>query len=398
MTTAVLLDHVAAYASAVRSHLRDLSPEQVEDLTDGLEADLAEALEDPAGAVTTGELALGAVGAGMRLGGPDDPAAMIDLTRRFGPAGEYAAELRAAAGLGPARAAATEPGLMRRLARRITAERLTWEAALQSSAAWRTAGPFVVSLRPLWWVLRGWVWFVVTVGAFHVVVGFHSAQAFVPANPGAWLLLATSVVLSVQWGRGLLRGRAPVRALGRAGNALAVIVVLPLLLGFMSFVDARGVNAEAVSYVEVPVYEEPDRQDGVWVDGMQVSNLFAYDAQGNPLDGVQLYDDRGRQVQTTSDGSWSDWSLPGIEEPWTFAAAQDVDGRTRWNVFPLSGAPSSEWDYDDEGERVLSSVASPRTPPRPFAKAPAVHAPEADGRTSGTQGEPTSDEVLASQD
>ena len=56
MSTAVLLDHVSAYAAAVRSHLAYLSPEQVEDLTYVLEADLAEALEDPRGAVVTGEI------------------------------------------------------------------------------------------------------------------------------------------------------------------------------------------------------------------------------------------------------------------------------------------------------------------------------------------------------
>ncbi|MFP3714969.1 hypothetical protein [Puerhibacterium sp. TATVAM-FAB25] len=47
MTTGNLLDaHVRGYAQAVRLHLADLGPEVVEDLTDGLEADLAEALAD----------------------------------------------------------------------------------------------------------------------------------------------------------------------------------------------------------------------------------------------------------------------------------------------------------------------------------------------------------------
>ena len=102
MTAAVLLDHVSAYAAAVRSHLADLSPEQVDDLTDGLEADLAEALEDREGPVVTGEIPIGRAAVDAGIPSPPDGAAgsaVIDLTRRFGPAAAYAAELRAAAGL-----------------------------------------------------------------------------------------------------------------------------------------------------------------------------------------------------------------------------------------------------------------------------------------------------------
>lgn len=55
-TSHTVLDHVRSYAAQVRDHLADLAPEQVEDLTDGLEADLAEALADSAGPVATGEV------------------------------------------------------------------------------------------------------------------------------------------------------------------------------------------------------------------------------------------------------------------------------------------------------------------------------------------------------
>ncbi|RMI02417.1 HAAS signaling domain-containing protein, partial [Cellulomonas triticagri] len=69
---------VADYAAEVRTHLADLPQDQVDDLTDGLEADLADALADPTGR----------------------PADMPPgLTARFGAPAEYARELRAAAGL-----------------------------------------------------------------------------------------------------------------------------------------------------------------------------------------------------------------------------------------------------------------------------------------------------------
>lgn len=104
MTAAVLLDHVSAYAAAVRSHLADLSPDQVDDLTDGLEADLAEALEDPRGPVATGEILIrrpvGSIAADAAR------SSIIDHNQRFGPAAAYAAELRSSAGIEPARAPA----------------------------------------------------------------------------------------------------------------------------------------------------------------------------------------------------------------------------------------------------------------------------------------------------
>ncbi|MEK8227883.1 hypothetical protein NKG05_19950 [Oerskovia sp. M15] len=87
----VILDQVRRFAAEVRSHLTDLSPEQVDDLTDGLEADLAEALADMPGALRP-------VPAGSHR--PDGGAtSLLDVAEHFGPAAEYAAELRSAAGL-----------------------------------------------------------------------------------------------------------------------------------------------------------------------------------------------------------------------------------------------------------------------------------------------------------
>ena len=69
---------VAQYAEAARAALADLGPDQVDDLTDGLEANLADALAD------------------------DGRARRGSLFDEFGPPDVYAAELRAAAGLAPA--------------------------------------------------------------------------------------------------------------------------------------------------------------------------------------------------------------------------------------------------------------------------------------------------------
>ena len=68
-------DDVGAYVAAVRARLDDLAPEEVEELTGGLEADLAEAL----------------------AGFDETP------RQRFGDPAAYADELRAAADLPPRR-------------------------------------------------------------------------------------------------------------------------------------------------------------------------------------------------------------------------------------------------------------------------------------------------------
>lgn len=356
--TEVLRGHVSAYAAAVRDHLSDLPPELVDDLTDGLEADLVDALEDPAGPVATGEVPLVRPGAGTHAG-------MIDLRARFGPAEEYAAELRAAAGLGPAVAGrrATVGDGVRGMRDRAAARLRSAARPLTSSPYWPAVEDVVAALTPVWWVLRGWVWFVVLTW---VASAFYDAM-FVPRGAGSLLVLVGLVLVSVQWSRGRLvpRHRVPLRLL-RAGHVLAVVLVLPLVIAFWNVAESRPAHGQEVVYVDGGT-QVVEPEAGVWVDGVRVSNLFVYDAEGNPVEGVQIFDDRGRQVRTVDD-PWAEWHLPGMDEPWTFSPTQDVDGRDRWNVYPLRGAPWDEWVDDEDGER----TATLRTPPWPFAKAPAV--------------------------
>jgi len=350
--TAVLLDKVAAYAAAVRSHLADLTPEQVDDLTDGLEADLAEAVEDaPAGGVASSA----------------DEASMLDLTTRFGPAAEYAAELRAAAGLGSGGVLPRRRPL--RDAIRSTGER--WRArgaSLTRQLAGVPGGAWVVEtvplMRPVWWLLRGWVWFVIVQLPVIVVVGVR--DPLVPSNVFAWIVLVSVTVLSVERGRGRLDGRPPLRGVLVVANVVAVLAVVPLVNTVVDHARPEPVYIESGS----PYVEQP--HDGVIVDGMYVSNLFVYDAEGNPLRDVQIVDDRGRQVRTIDPESGQEWSLPGVSERWAFASSPDVDGRERWNVYPLLGAPFDDWAWTESGEWELAGGSVLKTPPYPFAKAPAL--------------------------
>ncbi|MCL2795036.1 MAG: hypothetical protein FWD85_06995 [Microbacteriaceae bacterium] len=168
-------ESVHAFAQAVRDALTDLPADEVDELTDGLEADLFERAEE--------------------LGGTDG----------FGEPVVYADELRASAGLPERAAAAAHRAGMREL-------RDGWVAA--AAAFWRqtVATPFArevtraaLALRPVWWVLRGWTVYQVFALA---IWGAYSASV-VPLGLGGagknalrWLLLIAIVLISVQWGRG----------------------------------------------------------------------------------------------------------------------------------------------------------------------------------------------------
>ncbi|WP_448059339.1 HAAS signaling domain-containing protein [Cellulomonas hominis] len=363
--TGSALTDVAGYAAAVRRHLIGLSSEQVEDLTDGLEADLADALADG-----------------------DQPAG-ADLGARFGDPAVYAAELRAAAGLEPP-TSVTGAGAWRRFGTWLAtpvrgAERLGRQAlvALRRTSWWAPVERLLVECRPLWWALRAWVVFQVLVR----VLGADSSLGWVPRDFGELVVLAALLVVSVQWGRGVWRRVPWVRGAGRAVSVTVLVLLLPML----AVAHAGAVAVEwydSGSGVQYVYQDKP--MDGVVVDGMQVSNLFVYDADGNPLQDVQIFDDRGREVRTTYDDGAGDWSLPGVDVPWAFAPATDEDGRSRWNVYPLQGAPSEDFTWGDTGERELIDGASLRRPPRPFAKAPVIVAPGSTGEQGVPQPEPSS--------
>jgi len=359
--TTMLHDRVAGYAAEVRRHLADLGPEVADDLTEGLEADLAEELAERT-----------AVGQGF----PDADAAegaaqdrVLDLAAVFGPAHEYAAELRAAAGLAPA----TPPPARRRSPRAALARAAgTWrgrgEEVLEEVRRLPGGGwalETVVLLRPAWWLLRGWAWYV-PLSTFL----FDLRDQWVPRSGIACLTLLVTVLVSIAWGRGGLHRRRPVRVALVVLNVAAVVLAVPFLANAATQTHWR----ERTVYVEVPGEPQaaPHPVDGVIVGGMYVSNLYVYDADGNPLSDVQIVDDRGRPVRTITDGTASDWALPGVDSPWAFAPRLDTSGRERWNVYPLSGAPSELWTWQEGSSVRTVEPAELREPPVPFAKAPAL--------------------------
>ncbi|GIG36635.1 HAAS signaling domain-containing protein [Cellulomonas pakistanensis] len=357
---------VGRYAAEVRRHLADLPPDQVDDLTDDLEADLADAIAD----------------------GADGDEGAVDPAVRFGTPGAYAEELRAAAGLPHGSPASAKPWPAR-------VQRLRSAGARAAAAARRQpwAEPVAraaTDLRPLWWVVRAWIgyqalmWVVIQTG--WLVRYVQPDRHGLPQRTLHWAILLLLVLVSVQWGRGRW-GAAQLPRLSRTASVVALVLVVPVAV-FTYESRFYGAAYADVQYVEVPV-AGAQPEDGVWVDGVQVSNLFVYDAAGEPLADVQVFDDRGRPVRTTTDDGWSSWSLPGVEQPWAFVPAADDDGRLRWNVYPLQGAPYDDFDWSNpDGTRDTRELleADPRTPPLPFAKAPTI----VPGGQDEGPGEPTS--------
>lgn len=327
MTLATEDVRIAAFAASVRSHLDDLPTDDVDDLVDGLEADLAEQ------AAESEDYEL-----------PD--------------AAAYAEELRSAAGL-PERAAA--PRTRRSFDQWARAEWESASASVRSNRASAAVLGFLVALRPLWWVGRGWAMYAFVAaftGAGGPIFGFPGS------NVGGWLLLGAVVVLSVQWGRGRW---APTRWLRYTRTIVSVFagVALPfLVLGGLA-------NLQATISQSQQMYDYVDTsQPGLVVDGERVRNIFAYDDQGDPIDGVQLFDQDGRPLTTVGDQAgredwrWDEYFYGGYGSGPIPVPYAETGRSPLWNVFPLREAT-----VDGQGEVDPSGALVPQ---HPFVRVPAV--------------------------
>jgi hypothetical protein len=290
---------VAAFVLRVREHLADLTEEEREELLDGLEADLSEQLA-----------------AGDEL---PDPSA-------------YAVELRAAAGLPATRRHAlpflARPGRPPRLTDWPDLARAEWFALTERSGATRQVWTLLEAVGPAWWVLRAWL--AVTLldqlaGPWEYVSLWPTLG---PSLVGPLVLLG-AVVVSVLIGQGKLwPGSGPDRTtLARMVliglNAFAVVVPLTF----------TGDGSQWTPYVSGDGYHagfrDANQRAGLRIGTDVVRNIYAYDAQGQPLQGIQLFDQRGRPVAVSAESSMGDGADRQVTCPW-------FNGTTAlFNVFPL---------------------------------------------------------------
>ena len=309
MNVPVARPAVAAFVAAVRAQLDDLSAEEVDELTEGLEADLNDALTE---AGTSAE--------------------------QFGDPAEYAAELRSAAGLPPRAVRGGDgPGV-------VTRARQRWDAQLEDLRAkpwWPGLRDFVVTLRPVWWVARAGV----AAGLLTVVLGINW-----------WVFFLLLAIASVELGRrGVAERTRTLRALVIVGNVIAAVLLLPVLA------ENRSAHDDGPNVV-YPANE------GLWVNGSPVNNLFPYDSEGRPLTGVQLYDQDGNPVVIGEDerSGLVDAAGRSVDE----VPAVDAAGLQRWNVYPLRRRTITSGGFGTSGPTDVtgapSAAALPSISPGPL--------------------------------
>ena len=335
----LLINFVAYYATQVRGALGDLSQEIVDDLTDGLEADLIDALEE------------------SRRGKNAEELTLNDLIDRFGKPGDYAEELRTAAGFEPRNPAnrVTVPPFLRRL--RIKLVALVAPLLAAGSKFWQHEAVRRVLgfLRPLWWVWRG----ILAYGLIVLVIGDANllgnltTHYLLPDSLGTLslmiLLIVGSLHLGVRARDGRQRKREPIALL--AANIVLALAVLPLTIetanlqyrSYETYVEGPTIieNYGGLREWSTPEHwnetnnffggDDSALHAPVMVDGELVGNLFVYDAQGNPVERAQILDQDGRPVTLSTSGTTLDRTT-GTVHMWV--PAVDEYGRAVPNAFP----------------------------------------------------------------
>jgi hypothetical protein len=299
MTATIDLDlEVRRFAQAVRLELSDLAPEEVDDLTEGLESDLTEHALD---------------GDDFVLGDPSI----------------YASELRGAAGLPPRGAA--HVGVVATLTAGWRHVGAWLRGRVESSAAALALLRFVGSLRPLWWLARAWLGFTV----LSAVIGRGGALSLYRGDLSLFDIVSFAVLLliSIQWGRGQWMPHPSFRVVRAVANIAAVLLIPVGLTILSSQLNANNYNNDAVSY-----------QPGLAFNGEQISNVFAYDSDGNPISNVQLYDQDGNALSLLPG--------PGSSYFYTESGARllpsdETAGESGWNVFPLDEVSESAINNHD---------------------------------------------------
>ncbi len=305
MTATVVPNEVATYLAAVREALSDLGSEERDDLLVEVEASLVE---------TAGE--------------DDRP-----IAARLGPAAEFAAELRASAGLPPAAAApvaaALQPGVL--AAVRATAAQVATDARV------RAAGRTMAELAPIWWVVRAYVAVVLLGGLF----GSHWSTDH-PAIPrignGGFtaLVLLAAVAGSVALGLGERRrrqaGRPPGRADGGRGRRRALVAVnlvlaVAALPAGVHLLRARGTVNVIPSSLVFPAkpFAPPTPLRGKVLGSLgPVTNIYPYTRDGRLLHDVLLFDQNGQPLSV----------MPGDTDP-TRRVLTGPGGVRIFNSYPL---------------------------------------------------------------
>lgn len=311
---------VAAYADSVRRELQDLPAGDVEDLTEGLEADLMEQFEE-SGAVP----ALSPVA--------------------------YAAELRSSAGL-PERDAAVAgkkgPGI-RDSFRKAGEDFL---ARVRANPASNAVLEFLIKLRPVWWLLRAWA-------IFQIISMFLESGRLllIPRGTVAWIILLLLVVASVRMGSKPLPHRTWARRVLLWLSAAAIVVLL---------LAAPAIISRALMDYDAPTNYNSGYIPPLSVNGAPVEHVFVYDKDGKLLRDVRFYNESGYPLDMPlPDGLTAPEQLPANLTPGEpFELHPDPYGQEAPSAepAPVSLTPSPSVTESASSPAPSSTTPSPSAP------------------------------------
>ena len=325
MTTPETNKAIQDFATKVRAALADLTQEEIQDLTDGLEADLAERAADQGTA--------------------------------FGSAAGYANELRAAAGLSAGSSVGMSGGSSAGDSiDGAQVSKLRWVPITDQIAAWwqgkLNGNPLLAktwswlgNFRGFWWVLRGYA-------VFLLFSNFYWRTGLLPASKTQFVAmvgcLVASYILSRKfWGRNWF-----LKLVAFGGHALTVFATFAVFMGAYGWQDFQyEARYPGVNFVP-----------GLSMNGQSVTNIFAYDKDGQRIPIVQLFDQSGQplavvQSGLTQNGLPITWGQNKAGDSLTLTPGAYNGLAPVWNAWPL--LQTSKWPDSFKGKLPTTPLDSP---------------------------------------
>ena len=291
MTNKVQNHLVEKFVSEVEIFLQDLNPELREDILREVRENLEARAED-----NDAQLAL-----------PDSL--------------EYANELRQAAGLDPVVA---QKSLFKDFVTQL-------QARIRSNKFLMLVARFIGPFKPLFWLAVG----ISAYGFVDLYILGDWAYIGIPANLEQWLLWLALIMVSLWVGSAKF---GP--AFRRVRTVALTAAFLPLAIMF------HGIAEGTIQTWDHYVNGNPAlRTTGLIYNGMPVTNIFPYDADGTLLENVRLIDDMGRPLNSSAEKLVTPFGVDlesGNPAIGYLAPSLDEDSNRVWNVYPLKGSPRPE--------------------------------------------------------
>lgn len=288
MTSKVQNRLVEKFLSEIEEFLQDLGPKLREDILREVKENLEARAEDE-----TGEASL--------------PNSL-----------QYANDLRQAAGLEP-----------------VAPQKRVFKDFISGIRAQLNRSPVVTAFRSVLRPFKPLFWIAIGLSAFGFIQLYIPGDVLyfgVPANLEQGLLWVAVILVSIWVGSANL---GPL--LHRIRTIALTVAFVPMAIMF------QGIGEGVFSTVHELHNGNPAlRTNGLIYEGLPVTNIFPYDAQGNLLQDVRLVDDQGRPLNSSTERlvtpvvvELEDGNLviSGYLRP-----SRGQDGTEVWNVYPLKAA------------------------------------------------------------